>query len=49
MELHNRMMAELYTEILMDYAKKDERICLVEADLMRALKTIKSVKKCQSV
>lgn len=41
MELHNRMMAELYTEILMEYAKKDERICLVEADLMRALKTIK--------
>ncbi|QUI23681.1 transketolase family protein [Vallitalea pronyensis] len=40
MSLESREMREVYTEQLMDLAEKDERIVLVEADLMRAAKSL---------
>lgn len=40
MSLESREMREVYTEQLMDMAEKDERIVLVEADLMRAAKSL---------
>ena len=36
MQLTGRWMREIFTELLIDQAKKDERICYIEADLMLA-------------
>ena len=36
MKLTGRWMREIFTELLIEYAEKDERICYVEADLMLA-------------
>lgn len=36
MELENRWLRETYVDLLMEYAEKDERLVLVEADLMLA-------------
>ncbi len=39
MELEDRWLRETYVDLLIDYAKKDKRIVIVEADLMKALGT----------
>lgn len=36
MKLTGRWMREIFTELLIEHAEKDERICYVEADLMMA-------------
>ena len=36
MQLTGRWMREIFRDLLIEYAKKDERICYVEADLMLA-------------
>ncbi|MCG8485772.1 MAG: transketolase family protein [Clostridia bacterium] len=41
MDLHGRQLCEIYTDLLIQYAKGDERICIVESDLMRAIQTLK--------
>ena len=41
MMLEDRWLRETYVDLLVEYAKKDERIVLVEADLMRAAGTLR--------
>jgi len=41
MDLLNKDLRDIYTDLLIEYAKEDDRICLVEADLMRALGTLR--------
>ncbi|SCP97953.1 transketolase family protein [Anaerobium acetethylicum] len=41
MILEDRWMRETYVDLLLEYAAKDDRICLVEADLMRAIGTLR--------
>lgn len=41
MVLEDRWMRETYVDLLLEYAAKDDRICLVEADLMRAVGTLR--------
>ena len=36
MQLTGRWMREIFTELLVEHAKKDERICYIESDLMLA-------------
>lgn len=39
MELENRWLRETYVDLLIEYAKQDERLVIVEADLMKAAGT----------
>jgi transketolase len=39
MALENKEMREVYAELLLEYAAKDDRLVIVEADLMKAVKT----------
>lgn len=41
MVLEDRWLRETYVDLLLEYAAKDDRICLVEADLMRAAGTLR--------
>ncbi|MFT4145412.1 MAG: transketolase C-terminal domain-containing protein [Mobilitalea sp.] len=41
MVLEDRWLRETYVDLLLEYAGKDDRICLVEADLMRAAGTLR--------
>lgn len=41
MVLEDRWLRETYVDLLIEYAKKDERIVIVEADLMRAAGTLR--------
>jgi len=41
MVLEDRWLRETYVDLLIEYATKDDRICLVEADLMRADGTLR--------
>jgi transketolase len=41
MIMEDRWLRETYVDLLLEYASKDERICLVEADLMRAAGTLR--------
>jgi transketolase len=41
MELHNRQLREIYVDLMIEHAKNDPDIILVEADLMKAAKTTK--------
>ncbi|HEX3039714.1 MAG TPA: transketolase C-terminal domain-containing protein [Caproiciproducens sp.] len=45
MELENRWLRETYVDLLMEYAEKDERLVLVEADLMLAAGTKRFAEK----
>ncbi|MDF1495316.1 transketolase family protein [Caproiciproducens sp. CPB-2] len=45
MELENRWLRETYVDLLMEYAQKDERLVLVEADLMLAAGTKRFAEK----
>lgn len=39
MELRNRQLRDIYVDLLMEYAEKYPQLVIVEADLMKALKT----------
>ena len=39
MELRNRQLRDIYVDLLMAYAEKYPQLVIVEADLMKALKT----------
>ncbi len=39
MALENKEMREVYADLLLEYAAKDDRLVIVEADLMKAVKT----------
>lgn len=41
MVLEDRWLRETYVDLLLEYAARDNRICLVEADLMRAAGTLR--------
>jgi len=41
MVLENRWLRETYVDLLIEYAKKDKRVVIVEADLMRAAGTLR--------
>lgn len=41
MILEDRWLRETYVDLLLEYAAKDDRICIVEADLMRAAGTLR--------
>ncbi len=45
MELEGRWLRETYVDLLIEYAKKDNRIVIVEADLMKALGTTRFMKE----
>ena len=45
MKLEDRWLRETYVDLLMKYAEKDDRIVVVEADLMRAAGTLRFAEK----
>jgi len=45
LELEGRWLRETYVDLLIEYAKKDNRIVIVEADLMKALGTTRFMKE----
>ena len=39
-EKDSKELKQTYVELLIEYGKKDQRICIVEADLMRSAGTM---------